>query len=197
MVAYPNGHTANGAAARAALGGGGGGGGGGGNSSIASGADSPAVSRRWLPFSSDPAKASDTVPLAACKLDDFQLWHTAPLQCGGAWALLGELGKWVPVSPRRFTAVGCQGAAAGSFEATAPVGEPAELRGGRAGGAPSGGGVQAAAAPVLVAELSGAAGETVVVSFTDLKGGAVVDVTCTLVGGTAAVKSDGTRDGCK
>jgi hypothetical protein len=67
------------------------------------------------------APFSDAAPLAlaANGLGDFALWHTAPA-FGNGWSLLGELGKWVPVSEARFynlavagggVAVGVRGAA--------------------------------------------------------------------------------------
>jgi hypothetical protein len=46
------------------------------------------------------------VALAPCGLDDFALWHTAPLLGPSGFALLGELAKWVPVSEARFFDVG-------------------------------------------------------------------------------------------
>jgi hypothetical protein len=63
----------------------------------------------WVPFSS----ATDTIGISKCGIDDFQLWHTAPVQCDGAYALLGEVGadqaisKWIPVSPKRFVGAMC------------------------------------------------------------------------------------------
>ena len=41
---------------------------------------------------------------------DFQLAHTAPVLSNG-WVVLGELGKWVPASPDRITAIDAQPAA--------------------------------------------------------------------------------------
>jgi len=57
----------------------------------------------FIPFSSP----TDGIPVKACALDDFQLWHTAPAQCDSTWALMGQLTKWVPASSRRFTATSC------------------------------------------------------------------------------------------
>lgn len=37
-------------------------------------------------------------------LPDFDVWHFAPVG-GSGWALLGELSKWVPVSPQRVLGV--------------------------------------------------------------------------------------------
>lgn len=51
-----------------------------------------------------PFDAAHPISLAACAEADFQVWHTAPVFANG-WALLGELSKWVPVSPQRVAAV--------------------------------------------------------------------------------------------
>ena len=48
--------------------------------------------------------AAHPIALAACAEADFQVWHTAPVFANG-WALLGELSKWVPVSPQRVASV--------------------------------------------------------------------------------------------
>ena len=51
-----------------------------------------------------PFDAAHPVALRACGEPDFQVWHTAPVFANG-WALLGELAKWVPVSPQRVAGV--------------------------------------------------------------------------------------------
>ncbi len=48
-----------------------------------------------------PFSEAQPITLAANGLADFALWHTAPA-FGNGWSLLGELGKWVPVSEARF-----------------------------------------------------------------------------------------------
>lgn len=55
-------------------------------------------------FSLEPFSSSSALALPACGLLDFQLWHLAPVLASG-WTLLGELGKWVPVSPQRFVQI--------------------------------------------------------------------------------------------
>ena len=47
---------------------------------------------------------SRSLSVQACGKSDFQLFHASPeIRCGDtAWALLGEEGKWVPVSSQRF-----------------------------------------------------------------------------------------------
>jgi len=42
--------------------------------------------------------------LPACGKLDFHTYHTAPL-VGGAWRLLGETAKWMPVSAARVQAI--------------------------------------------------------------------------------------------
>jgi hypothetical protein len=44
------------------------------------------------------------IPLKACELFDFQLWHAAPV-LSNKWAYLGEPGKFVPVSKQRTLSV--------------------------------------------------------------------------------------------
>jgi hypothetical protein len=51
-----------------------------------------------------PFDGANGIPLKACGLADFQVWHTAPVLPSG-YALLGELSKWVPVSEARFSDV--------------------------------------------------------------------------------------------
>lgn len=52
----------------------------------------------------DVAQGARSVLVGACGMADFRLLHAAPeLTCGDErWGLLGEEGKWVPVSPQRF-----------------------------------------------------------------------------------------------
>ena len=52
-----------------------------------------------------PFSAAAPIALRVSGLADFELWHSAPRFANG-WALLGELGKWVPVSEARFADVG-------------------------------------------------------------------------------------------
>jgi hypothetical protein len=47
---------------------------------------------------------SHPIALSACGEVDFQVAHTAPVFANG-WALLGELAKWVPVSPQRVASI--------------------------------------------------------------------------------------------
>ena len=49
--------------------------------------------------------AATPIALRACKEADFQVWHTAPVFTSNGWALLGELAKWVPVSPQRVSSI--------------------------------------------------------------------------------------------
>jgi hypothetical protein len=100
----------------------------------------------------------------------YQVWHTAPVMCDGAWALMGEVSvgsdpvsvaKWVPVAPKRFEAASCS--AQGELGVT----------------------------------VKGAPGEIVGVAFADLKTGEVVTASCTLPAaadkaGEAIARSDGT-----
>ena len=72
-----------------------------------------------------------SLEVSACGKSDFQVLHAAPeVICatheGAAtqWGLLGEAGKWVPVSPQRFRDVGCISGTAG-FAVTV-VGTPEE-----------------------------------------------------------------------
>jgi hypothetical protein len=55
-----------------------------------------------------PFDAAHPIPLLACGVDDFQLWHTAPVHASG-WAFLGELTKYVPVSAIRVASVSVMG----------------------------------------------------------------------------------------
>jgi len=55
-----------------------------------------------------PFDAAHPIPLLACGVDDFQLWHTAPVHASG-WAFLGELTKYVPVSETRVASVSVMG----------------------------------------------------------------------------------------
>lgn len=68
----------------------------------------------------------DATPLTVepCGLEDFAVWHTAPLF--GTWALLGDLSKFVPVAEMRFsnlqvTATGASVDVTGSPGETVPV----------------------------------------------------------------------------
>ena len=47
---------------------------------------------------------SHPIALSVCGAVDFQVAHTAPVFANG-WALLGELAKWVPVSPQRVASI--------------------------------------------------------------------------------------------
>lgn len=51
-----------------------------------------------------PFDDAHAIPLVTCNLVDFQLWHTAPVHSNG-WAMLGDLTKYVPVSPARIASV--------------------------------------------------------------------------------------------
>lgn len=51
-----------------------------------------------------PFSASSPLAVPVCGRADFQLSHIAP-QFSSGWTLLGELDKWVPVSPARFRSV--------------------------------------------------------------------------------------------
>lgn len=50
---------------------------------------------------SKPFSDADPVSLAACGKGDFQLVHTTPVLPNTDLVLLGELSKWVPLSPQR------------------------------------------------------------------------------------------------
>ena len=52
-----------------------------------------------------PFDAAHPIAFAPCGLADFQLVHTAPVWPENGWALLGELGKYVPVAEARFANV--------------------------------------------------------------------------------------------
>lgn len=60
----------------------------------------------WQPSSVvvQPFDAAHPLVLPAVVGPAFHLWHTAPVFTAG-WALLGELEKMTPVSPRRFTSI--------------------------------------------------------------------------------------------
>jgi hypothetical protein len=70
--------------------------------------------------------------LGPCGRQDFQLWYTSPVLDSGV-VLLGELAKWVPVSPQRVLAVQSVAAEAGggrgrtTVQLTGAVGEAVEL----------------------------------------------------------------------
>ena len=49
--------------------------------------------------------AATPITLRACAETDFQVFHTAPVFAANGWALLGELAKWVPVSPQRVSSI--------------------------------------------------------------------------------------------
>lgn len=78
-------------------------------------APAPAVAYSLNTTTLDPASLQVLFPwddtysirLTPCRLADFALWHSAPVL--GNWALLGELGKWVPVSEARFASVSTNG----------------------------------------------------------------------------------------
>lgn len=43
--------------------------------------------------------------LRRCGKADFQLWSIALREPGGGWTLLGEVGKWIAISPRRIIGI--------------------------------------------------------------------------------------------
>ena len=94
------------------------------------------------------AAATAGAALTPCGEEDFKLFHLATREANG-WALLGELGKWVAVSPARFRAV-------------------------------------AEHADGLEANVAGAPGEEVVVSFLPPRATEPVHVRCTVGPGGAA-----------
>ena len=51
-----------------------------------------------------PFDSSHPIVLPACAEVDFVVWHTAPVFSNG-WALLGELAKWVAISPQRVASI--------------------------------------------------------------------------------------------
>ena len=55
--------------------------------------------------------AAAPIRLAKCGRSDFQVVHTAPVLANG-WVVLGEVSKWVPVSPDRITSIDAPPAAA-------------------------------------------------------------------------------------
>jgi hypothetical protein len=70
--------------------------------------------------------AAHPIALAPCGLADFALWHTAPVFAANGWALLGELGKYVPVAEARFADIAADSGAlsvavAGSAGEVVPV----------------------------------------------------------------------------
>jgi len=77
-----------------------------------------------------PFDAAHPVALAPNALADFALVHTAPLLAGG-WALLGELAKYVAVSPARFSGVAA-GAGAASAAVRGAAGERVDVTWARA-----------------------------------------------------------------
>lgn len=56
-----------------------------------------------------PFSASAPIAVAACGEVDWALWHTAPVFANGV-ALLGDLSKFVPMSPTRVRSVSVDGA---------------------------------------------------------------------------------------
>jgi hypothetical protein len=68
-----------------------------------------------------PFSAASPIALVPCGEVDFALWHTAPVFDNGL-ALLGDLTKFVPMSPARVSDVAFDGAAV----TLALVGEPGE-----------------------------------------------------------------------
>jgi hypothetical protein len=68
-----------------------------------------------------PFGAASPITLTACAIADFQVAHTAPV-LGNGWALLGELGKWVPVAEARFSNIQAD-AAQVSVEVAGQAGE--------------------------------------------------------------------------
>lgn len=67
------------------------------NHSFVDGSGDPEV--HVLPFG-----GKDTLPLPPCGRSDFQLWYTSPVLAGGL-VVLGEMAKWVPVSPQRILSI--------------------------------------------------------------------------------------------
>ncbi len=51
-----------------------------------------------------PFGAGSPINLAPCAETDFAVWHIAPVFANG-WALLGELGKWIPTAEARMSDV--------------------------------------------------------------------------------------------
>jgi hypothetical protein len=118
-----------------------------------------------------------SLALHACARDDFQLVHVAPaINCGNiSFGLLGEAGKWVPVSTQRFSSVRCTAGTAHAPSSTASS--------------------SAASPSVLSVAVTGVAGETVAVRFGRSSPGQhadVVSATCVFrASGTATAASDG------
>jgi len=53
--------------------------------------------------------ADSPIVLKPCLYSDFAIWHVAPRSAATGWALLGEMGKFVPVSEARVLAVADEG----------------------------------------------------------------------------------------
>jgi len=64
----------------------------------------PAVSFDIQKLSIVPFGPTQPLQVPACNRSDFVVFHVAKVYASG-WALLGELDKWVPVSPARFRSV--------------------------------------------------------------------------------------------
>lgn len=106
----------------------------------------------------DAGSSAAAVAIPAAFYPAYALVHLAPLRASG-WALLGELGKWVPVASQRFAAVEDGDGASGQ---------------------------QAAA---LTAELRGAPGEEVEVAFLSPEGKVVTDKVTIGKDGTALARA--------
>jgi len=59
---------------------------------------------RFTAASAAPFDASRPMQLPKCGKLDWQIWYTAPVFPNG-WTLIGEVGKWVPVSSQRIESV--------------------------------------------------------------------------------------------
>lgn len=72
--------------------------------------------------------ASDLrLPVGPCGRADFELWYTSPVLPGGV-VLLGELSKWVPVSPQRvLTIASLEGSGETRVQVQGGVGEVVAL----------------------------------------------------------------------
>ena len=81
------------------------------------------------------AHSASSLKVAACGKADFQVLHAAPeINCESStdetvtWGLLGEVGKWVPVSPQRFQSVQCAEGGGLQTTVTGSEGEVVNLR---------------------------------------------------------------------
>jgi len=73
-----------------------------------------------------PFSGNSPIVLAPCLYSNFRLWHAAPRSAATGWALLGEMGKWVPIAKQRVLSVADSGSGIAATVAGAP-GETAVL----------------------------------------------------------------------